>query len=187
MGLGYHPTVADQSSAADFVELHGDRLLGFAMLVTLGDAELAGRLSAQALRDGVERLDQLRHPVRAAAWLRARVTKAAGRPAWGHQRPGETERRDALRPLGIDAPAYDALASLGPRSRGAVVATAVEGFAPADVFEIVGSDERVRAARRAYLSAYVAASQARLATPPDGELAARVRSVAAPVLSANRP
>lgn len=178
--------MADHSSEADFIELHGDRLLGFAMLVTLGDAHLAGKLSAQALRDGVDGLDQLRHPVRAAAWLRSRVTKAAGRPAWGHQRPGETERRDALRPLGIDAPTYDALGSLSPRSRAAVVATAVEGFAPADVFEIVGSDERVRSARRAYLTAYAAASQARDASPPDGELAARVRAVAAPILSTTR-
>jgi hypothetical protein len=66
------------------------------------------------------------------------------------------------------------------------VATSVEGFAPADVFEIVGSDERVRAARRAYLTAYLAASQARNTTPPDGELAARVRAAAAPVLSTTR-
>jgi hypothetical protein len=67
-----------------------------------------------------------------------------------------------------------------------VVATAVEGFAPADVYEIVGSDERVRAARRAYLISYLAASQARGTPPPEGELAARVRSAAAPVLSGNR-
>jgi hypothetical protein len=156
------------------------------MLVTLGDAELAGRLSALALRDGIECLDQLRHPVRAAAWLRSRVRKAAGRPAWGHRRPSETERRDALRPLGVDAATYDALASLDARGRAAVVATAIEGFAPADVFEIVGSDERVRNARRAYLTAYLAASQARNMPPPEGELARRVRDIAAPVLSTTR-
>jgi DNA-directed RNA polymerase specialized sigma24 family protein len=175
--------VAEHSREADFVDLHGDRLFGFAVLVTLGDTELAGTLAAEALRDGIDRLDQLRHPVRAAAWLRARVRKAAGRPAWGHKRPSETERRDALRPLGVDAPTYDALASLDARGRAAVVATTVEGFAPADVHEIVGSDERVRAARRAYLTAYLAASQARDTPPPDGELAARVRAAAAPVLS----
>jgi hypothetical protein len=68
-----------------------------------------------------------------------------------------------------------------------VVATAVEGFAPADVFEIVGSDERVRTARRDFLTAYLAASETRQTTPPDGELAARVRTAAGPVLAASRP
>jgi hypothetical protein len=186
-GSGTIRDVAEHPRAADFIDLHGDRLLGFAMLVTLGDADLAGSLSARALRDGIERLDQLRHPVRAAAWLRSRVRKAAGRPAWGHRRPSETERRDALRPLGVDAPTYDALASLDARGRAAVVATTVEGFAPADAYEIVGSDERIRAARRAYLTAYLAASQARGTPPPDGDLAARVREAAAPVLSTTRP
>jgi hypothetical protein len=178
--------VAEHTGATDFVDLHGDRLLGFALLVTLGDAELAGALSAKALRDGVEHLDQLRHPVRAAAWLRSRVRASAARPAWGHQRPSETTRRDALGALGVDAPTFDALASLDARGRAAVVATAVEGFAAADVYEIVGSDERVRAARRAYLTAYRAASQARGTPPPEGEMAARVRAAAAPVLSATR-
>lgn len=178
--------MADDLREADFIDLHGDRLLGFAMLVTLGDAELARILAAQALRDGVERLDRLRHPVRAAAWLRSRVRKAAGRPAWGHRRPTEVERREALRPLGVDAPTYDALAALDARGRAALAATTVEGFAPADVHEIVGSDERVRAARRGYLTAYLAASQARGAAPPEGELAARVRAAAGPVLSASR-
>jgi hypothetical protein len=178
--------VAERSQEADFVDLHGERLFGFAMLVTLGDGALAGHLTAQALRDGVERLDELRHPVRAAAWLRARVRKAAGRPAWGHRRPSEAQRRDALQPLGVDAPTFDALASLDARGRAAVVATSVEGFAPADVYEIVGSDERVRAARRAYLTAYLAASQARGTPPPEGELAARIRNAASPVLSGTR-
>jgi hypothetical protein len=174
--------VAAPLREADFVDLHGERLLGFAMLVTLGDADLASSLSARTLREGTERLDELRHPVRAAAWLRARVTRAAGRPAWGHQRPGELERRDALGPLGVDAPTYDALASLNARGRAAIVATAVEGFAPADVYEIVGSDAKVRAARRAYLAAYLAAAETRDVAPPDGELAARIRDAAAPVL-----
>jgi DNA-directed RNA polymerase specialized sigma24 family protein len=174
------------TSDQDFVELHGDRLLGFAMLVTLGDAALAGRLSAQAMARGVERIDQLRHPVRAAAWLRGSLTKAAERPAWGHQRPSDTERRDELKSLGVDPATYDALASLEVRGRAAVVATSVEGFAPADVFEIVGSDERVRQARRDFLTAYLAASKTRDVEPPKGELATRVHDAAAPVLSGSR-
>lgn len=178
--------VDDHSLEQDFVELHGDRLLGFAMLVTLGDPSLAGQLTSEALGAGVARLEQLRHPVRAAAWLRGEVTNNAGRPAWGHRRPNETERRDVLRSMGVDPPTYDALASLNVRSRAAVVATAVEGFAVADVFEIVGSDERVRHARRDFLTAYLAASQSRDWSPPKGELATRVRAAAGPILSGSR-
>jgi hypothetical protein len=74
--------VEEHSRTADFVELHGDRLFGFAMLVTLGDRVLAGKVSAEALAKGVERISELRHPVRAAAWLRGEVTKGAGRTAW---------------------------------------------------------------------------------------------------------
>ncbi len=87
-----------------------------------------GTLTAQALSQGVERMEQLRHPERAAAWLRANVTHGAKGPAWGHQRPSEIERRDALGPLGVDPAVYDALASLDVRARAAVTATAVEGF-----------------------------------------------------------
>ena len=94
--------VEENSRSTDFVELHADRLFGFAMIVTLGDATLAGKLAAEALANGVDRIEQLRHPVRAAAWLRAAVRKGAGRPAWGHRRPGDTERRDALQALGVD-------------------------------------------------------------------------------------
>lgn len=181
--MGYHPSVDDHILDQDFVALHGDRLLGFAMLVTLGDASLAGKLSAEALGRGVERIYQLRHPVRAATWLRAAVTKAAEGSSWGHQRPSEIERRDALRPLGVNPAMFDALISLDVRDRAAVVATAVEGFAGADVHEIVGSDARVRRARRDYLTAYVAAAETRHTPPAAGELAARVEAAAAPILS----
>jgi DNA-directed RNA polymerase specialized sigma24 family protein len=178
--------VEERSQDGDFVELHGDRLLGFALLLTLGDASRAGRLTSQALGAGVKRIDQLRHPVRAAAWLRGQVTQAAGLPAWGQRRPNETERRDALRSMGVDPATYDALASLNVRSRAAVVSTAVEGFAIADVFEIVGSDERVRKARRDFLTAYLAASEARHSTPPPGELTARVRAAAGGIVAGSR-
>lgn len=178
--------VEEHSRDADFVELHADRLLGFAMIVTLGDAARAGNLAAEALAKGIQQIDQMRHPVRAAAWLRGNVTKAAGRPGWGRRRPSEVERRDALHALGVDPTTFDALASLNVRARAAVAATSVEGFAAADVFEIVGSDEAVRKARRDFLTAYLAASEARETTPPSGELAARVRAVADPVFSGSR-
>jgi DNA-directed RNA polymerase specialized sigma24 family protein len=172
----------DPSLHDTFVELHGERLHGFALLVTLGDRTLAGILTAEALARGAARIEQLRHPERAAGWLRASLTRAARQPAWGHQRPGEPERRDALLRLGVDPATYDALASLDVRSR-AVVAATVEGFAAADVYEVAGTDELVRRARRDYLTAYLAASRTRNTTPAAGALTARVQAVAAPVLS----
>jgi hypothetical protein len=82
----------------------------------------------------------------------------------------------------VDPATYDALASLDARSR-AVVAATVEGFAAADVYEVVGSDERVRRARRDYLTAYLAASRTRNTRPAAGALTARIQVAAAPVLS----
>jgi DNA-directed RNA polymerase specialized sigma24 family protein len=173
----------DQSMHDAFVELHGERLHGFALLVTLGDQSLAGMLTAEALARGTERIGQLRHPERAAAWLRATLTGAARRSAWGHRRPTEPERREALLELGVDPATFDALASLDVRGRAAVAAATVEGFAPADVYEIVGSDARVKRARQDYLTAYVAASRTRDTKPPAGALTAKVQATAAPVLS----
>jgi len=172
----------DRTQHDAFVELHGERLHGFALLVTLGDRTLAGTLTAEALANGAERIEQLRHPERAATWLRAKLTRAARQPAWGHQRPGQPERRNALRKLGVDPATYDALASLDVRSR-AVLAATVEGFAPADVHEVAGSDARVRRARRDYLTAYLAASRTRNTQPARGALTARVQAAAGPVLS----
>ena len=167
----------------DFVELHGDRLFGFAMLVTLGDAVQAGTLSAEALAEGARRTERLHHPVRAAAWLRAWVARAASRPNWGRAGPSETERRDALAAIGVDPPAYDALAAIDARARAAVAVTSVEHFPSADVVEIVGSEDRVRHARKDYLAAYLASAQARLTEPPGGELAARVSAISEPILA----
>jgi len=172
----------DPSLHDAFVELHGERLHGFALLVTLGDKALAGMLTAETLAKGGGRIEQLRHPERAATWLRAALTRAARQPAWGHQRPVEAERRDALVRLGVDRATYDALGSLDVRSR-AVVAVTVEGLAAADVYEVAGSDERVRRARRDYLTAYLAASRTRNTKPAAGALTARVQAAASLVLS----
>lgn len=169
-----------------FVELHGQRLLGFGLLVTLGDRALAETLSAEALAAGTDRIGQLRHPERAAAWLRARLTQSARGPAWGHRRPTDQERREALMAIGVEPAAYDALASLDVRGRAAIAAAVVEGLTAADVHEIVGTDDRVRRARRDYMTAYVAASRRRNARPPTGTLTARVNAIAAPVRAGSK-
>ena len=88
---------------AAFRDLHGARLYGFALLVTLGDRGRAARLSATALAAGASRLADLRHPERAAAWLRARVLADAARtvrsPGRGRLVP---EALAAVEPLGVD-------------------------------------------------------------------------------------
>ncbi|MEA2650619.1 MAG: hypothetical protein QOI85_340, partial [Chloroflexota bacterium] len=64
---------------AAFRDLHGTRLHGFALLVTLGDHARAARLAGEAIAAGTARTSELRHPERAAAWLRRRVTRNAER------------------------------------------------------------------------------------------------------------
>src|ERR1041384_1046480 len=51
---------------AAFREAHGARLHGFALVVTLGDEQLAATLAVDALDAGVRHADALRHPERAA-------------------------------------------------------------------------------------------------------------------------
>ena len=56
--MDYHARPMEDRSLHDaFVELHGDRLFGFALLVTLGDATLAGTLTGEALSKGVARME----------------------------------------------------------------------------------------------------------------------------------
>ena len=175
--------MADPALREAFTDLHGDRLHGFAILVTLGDRDLAGRLSAAVLDEGASRVEQLRHPERAAAWLRARVVVEARGRAWGSRRPPLAERREAMADLGVDPVTFDALASLDVNGRAAVLASGVEALSDADVEEIAGGDERVRRARREYAAAYVAAMQSRGAAPTAGALSNRIRELAAPLVS----
>ena len=81
---------------AAFRDLHGTRLHGFALLVTLGDRAHAARLTrGDALAAGMAQAAALRHPERAAAWLRpaspaSRRTERRGRSA--PPRPGGSPR-----------------------------------------------------------------------------------------------
>ena len=71
------PNSTAEAMRAAFRELHGRRLHGFALLLTLGDRPSAARLASEALADGAMRVEELRHPERAAAWLRHRVVERA--------------------------------------------------------------------------------------------------------------
>src|SRR6187431_2709085 len=79
--LAAHPDRSPNSNPdvlrAAFRELHGRRLHGFALLLTLGDRPGAARLASEALAAGAMRVDELRHPERAAAWLRHRLVDRA--------------------------------------------------------------------------------------------------------------
>ncbi|HEX6129348.1 MAG TPA: hypothetical protein VF071_10035 [Candidatus Limnocylindria bacterium] len=171
---------------AAFRDLHGARLHGFALLVSLGDRHAAAAASSEALSGAGRRLSELRHPERAAAWLRARVARSLSRR--GHPAEPEHERRETLRGLGVTDAAFAGLATLSPRERAVFVAAAIERLEPIDVEEVAGRDPAgasrlLNRARRRYLGGALAALDSDLAREaawpaPPGLLAARVEKVA---------
>jgi DNA-directed RNA polymerase specialized sigma24 family protein len=170
---------------AAFRDLHATRLHGFALLVTLGDRARAARLTDEALVGGAAQIGELRHPERAAAWLRKRVLRNADH----FRRPGGTrvaaERRLALEPLGVGPAAFAGLAALSIRERALLVADSVERLDTRDVATILGIDgprldRLIRRARLAYSAAAVDAADDLLA---DGPTVERVRAVSARALT----
>lgn len=172
------------ASAADFRELHGAKLHGFALLLTLGDQRAAATLVADALAAGADRANELQHPGRAAAWLRHSVLGAAKRRRTDPNGDQAT-RRAALRALGVNDKAQAALSALSTLERAAVVATSVEELEEPDVARVVGLDP-VRS-RRLVRDALRRAINAPIAEPsrsgPDGPIVARTREIAARVLA----
>lgn len=169
----------DAPMQAVFRALHGRRLHGFALLLILGDRRLAARLSADALACADPHLAQLRHPERAAAWLRARVLRRMPRRS---PPPSPAEERAALELLGADAATVGGLAALGSRERAALIAADIERLDPRDVETIVARrgaalERLLVRARRRYVEAYAAAGTA-AGAHAEGPLVRRVRSVA---------
>lgn len=174
----------DPRLAGAFRELHGRSLHGFALLVSLGEAALSERVTAEALEAGAAQVDALRHPERAAAWLRARVLRGLHQGVGRGPAPTVAQRREALAPLGVDDAIYEGLAVLSIESRAALVASAVERFESIDTETIIGSSppavRRVIArARDRYLQTVHGRPTDKPAPhqPPDGSLASRVREV----------
>ena len=175
---------------AAFHDLHGSRLHGFALLVTLGDARRAEAAAGEALAAGGQQALALRHPERAAAWLRARVLRATRHRPPSHA-AGDARRRSALEALGVDAAVYECLAALSNTARAALVASAIEGFETIDVETILGTGpERtqhlIAEARAGYLSTagYTRDGATSMSAWADGPLMARVRNVATRAMSA---
>jgi len=176
------PRADDGLLRAAFRDLHGARLHGFAVLVTLGDRERAERIAATALADGARRASSLRHPERAAAWLRARVLRLA--PRRPHRtKAGEDKRQVVLSRLGIDAACEVALGALSTIERAALVAVDTEGLAPLDLEVVLdrgaAASRRILAqARRRYVDAFLAARGTTGEPEFRGPIANRVREVA---------
>jgi DNA-directed RNA polymerase specialized sigma24 family protein len=176
-----HPDRRQQANRAYLWELHGRRLHGFALLLTLGNRVLAARLSADALAGAAQRGGQLRHPERAAAWLRAAVLRGLPRrlPV-----PPPTDER-SLETLLVDRAVAGGLAALTPRERAALVASGIERLDRRDVEDIVGRfgaafDRLLSRAQARYVEAYTVA-QVGEGRPP-GPLVTRIHDIAQRVL-----
>jgi hypothetical protein len=183
----------DATLAAAFRDLHGSRLHGFAMLVTLGDRQSAELVAGFALAAGAVQAAALRHPERAAAWLRARALRTLHqRRSIGRSTPTDG-RRATLATLGVDEAAYRGLASLSLDARAALVASGIERFDEIDIETIL--DASPSAARHAvaeareryvrYASTTSSPERNEPDDPPSGELASRVRDVAARAFAGN--
>ena len=164
---------------AAFRNLHGPRLHAFALLLTLGDRRRAALLAADAIAAAADHLGELRHPERAAAWLRARVTDHARTE---DHRLDATERLAGLAELNVGPVALAGLSALSRVERAGLIAATIEGLDQRDVATVVGRDGRrldglLRRARRRYLDG-AAASQGVLDGPP-GPIGQRIVASAA--------
>jgi hypothetical protein len=136
--------------------VHARRLHGFALILTMGERQLAARASTQALTEAIRILPELRHPERAAAWLRHIVLNAVrkARPSTGLS---SAERSRALTELGIGLTAMVGLEALSVLERAALVASDVERLSPIDVELVVGRSPNatrllVHSARRRFVA-----------------------------------
>jgi DNA-directed RNA polymerase specialized sigma24 family protein len=177
------PREADLLQAA-FRDLHGARLHGFALLLTIGDRSRAADAATVALAAGAVRAAELRHPERAAAWLRARLLRIVRRTGES-RRHSRAERRNVLLELGMPEAMMAGLEGLTLNDRAALVAASVERFAITDVATILGRDAAttrriLQAARQRYLAATtLLAGDQPASALPGGEIAARIEQVAA--------
>ena len=174
------PAAAAEHRRAAFRELHGARLHGFALLVTLGDQTVAARLASSALAEGSARATELSHPERAAAWLRRHVVREA-RARLRDAGATAGRRRVSLEELGADAAAFASLAGLDVRERAAIAASVVERLDRRDVATIVDMDgaRLERLMRHARERAIASAGRVLDDRPPNaGPITTRIRAVA---------
>jgi hypothetical protein len=178
---------------AAFRDLHGRRLHGFSLLVALGNRSVASSAASRALGEGARQAAQLRHPERAAAWLRARVLHLLPRDPGRLTHETEPERRATLRALGVADEVFDALASLPTLERAALVVSAIEQLDEHDMETVLGRRDAelrrlITRARSTYLvvAAEAMPSGAARATL-EGPLAARVTAAAVRTIGGAAP
>jgi DNA-directed RNA polymerase specialized sigma24 family protein len=192
-----HPAPGDDDSAIlaeAFSDLHGPRLHGFALLVALGDTRAAERAAGEALAAGAEQATALRHPERAAAWLRARTVRNLRRGPRVDAANAASARRDALASLGVAEVVRQGMATLNVEARAALVASVIERFEPIDVETILGASPAaarrlIAVARQRYLrlvDGLPADLVGEVSSEQDGPLAARIRDVTARAISTER-
>lgn len=162
-----------------FRELHGPRLHGFALLLTLGDRRRAALLADGALAAADVHVAELRHPERAAAWLRAHVVRTG---ASGDRNLTTADRLAALAALGVTPPALAGISGLTRVERAGLIVTAIERLDARDVATVVGRTgdhlhTLLRRARQRYLGGATAALDDLDAAP--GPIARRVAASAA--------
>lgn len=167
-------SLASQSPNDAFVELHGRRLYGFALLLTLGDRPRSTRLAWGAMAAAQTRLAELRHPERAAAWLRASVVRAASRG-----RRSASADSDPLEELDVTGAALRGLSVLTLLERAALIATVIERMDGRDVSTVVSrTGERLERLLQRAIRRYLAAAT-ELVTDLDDQPGAVRRRVAA--------
>jgi DNA-directed RNA polymerase specialized sigma24 family protein len=164
-----------------FWDTHAARLHGFALLLTIGDEPRATSAAVAALQAGAGRADELRHPERAAGWLRHQVITELRR-SWPTPRLTAAERRDALRKMRVAETVISSLEAMSVERRAALVAGVIEGLDAADVATALDTDlasasRTVEGARREYLAA--ATPVARASGPTPGPLAQRIQEMTA--------
>jgi hypothetical protein len=147
----------------------------------MGERRWAAQAATRALAEGQQRLAELRHPERAAAWLRGSVVKQLRRPGLPASL-SSAERFRALSELGIGHATRIGLDALSVVERAALIASDVERFTPVDVEQIVGrrrgpADRLLQSARRQFLEAV--ANEVPDAIEEPGPIARQVDWVAA--------
>jgi hypothetical protein len=162
------------------------------LLISLGDRRQAASATVTTLLEGEKRADVLRHPERAAAWLRARALRRLRRSSGS--RPGAAERRTALEQLGADDVCFGGLAAIGFDDRAALVASTVEGFEGLDLETILSTSpsetpRRATRARSRYLAAVGEPRDRPLAAPSNrlGSIGTRVRDAAMRAMGRQEP
>lgn len=167
---------------AAFRDLHGSRLHGFALLFTLGDRALAGSLAGAALAEGSLRIGELRHPERAAAWLRAHVVRSVRHTTHAADRPRRRAPTELVA-LHVEPAVRAGLARADRLERAALIAALVERFDRRDVATIVGRDgprldTLMRRAREAYVDGFASAETSVDEARPAGGLIRRIQDIA---------